>query len=771
MEVLLIEREIMNFCAFCFTILPQSEEVCPFCQEHAWESPYSLLKAKGTWSVGCSCDGKISSFRPVLILGREEPYTRFLFGSFISAQHARLEEQEGKIRVMDMESTNGTFFVDNSLTEEGRNSWKRLSSEESVCLSSGDLLLLGKQSLCRIWLRWCPQEILSPLERRTQEQSIELPQTGNMLLDDNICFFREKQNAFLEDKSTGSVLVNRKKIAVCPLKEGDRIFWDESEYEYYSSCLKPCAALVAPKIQLIGVNVKNRLDIPELTLEPAKLIGILGHSGSGKSTLIKVLTGWIEYQGKVLLSQDDKGDFPKAYIPQYDIVLDNLKVQNSLLYTALLHDTQKSLAALQEKVARHLAFVRLSAKANDLIFSLSGGQRKRVNIAQELIAKDSSWMLLDEPTSGLDPASDEGIIQLLRDLAHQGRTIVCTTHNLGSIRYFDRIVPLHQGQIQANTTPEDLALSHNLSLEPGLASWSKLYQTEDTTIQKTAFPFWKTMLRKPWWILLIRRIEEFFTWKKDFFPLFSLLFLIPLFIGFSLYIARYESNADTIRFFLCSVAAFWLGMSLSSQELRKKRYSIFLHEKNNGISIRSFFTCYCLFYTGISFIQTLTLTLPSLYLLWHKSHLYQENNFTLSLSLFFALVWSMGICGSLCGLVASLFESRGFTLGKFSLSIPAEVSVPCLTIVQLIFSEMVMGRILGDQNYFSWQCHSLRDFCYTITFSRYTDMAFKSYSNLQTDSGFYYNLACFLLIGFLLPSLVFYLFLHQAKAKEESIKE
>src|SRR5437660_10265289 len=94
----------------------------------------------------------------------------------------------------------------------------------------------------------------------------------------------------------------------------------------------------------------------------------------------------------------------------------------------------------------------LSERRDVPISQLSGGQRKRVSIAVELITKPSV-IFLDEPTSGLDPATEERIMKLFRQIAESGRTVILTTHAMENVRLFDRVVVLLRGTLIFYGTP------------------------------------------------------------------------------------------------------------------------------------------------------------------------------------------------------------------------------------------------------------------------------------------------------------------------------
>lgn len=186
-----------------------------------------------------------------------------------------------------------------------------------------------------------------------------------------------------------------------------------------------------------------------LVIEPGQLIALVGGSGAGKSTLMKCLLGIAPTtSGNVYLNGDDLRQnwavyrSQIGYVPQDDIIHRNLTVEEVLTYICKLRlppDTN-----ITKLVDATLEQIKLTHVKHTLVRNLSGGQRKRVSIGVELLA-DPKLFFLDEPTSGLDPGLDKEIMQLLRELADQGRTIVLVTHATGNIEVCDRLAFLGNG--------------------------------------------------------------------------------------------------------------------------------------------------------------------------------------------------------------------------------------------------------------------------------------------------------------------------------------
>jgi ABC transport system ATP-binding/permease protein len=194
---------------------------------------------------------------------------------------------------------------------------------------------------------------------------------------------------------------------------------------------------------------RRLLDEISLAIEPGQFVALVGGSGAGKSTLMRTLLG-IECvnHGAVYLNGDNlRNNFSIyrsqiGYVPQDDIVHRELTVAEVLTYAAQLRLPPD--IDVQQVVEKTLDDIEMSDRRDVLVSHLSGGQRKRVSIGVELLA-DPKLFFLDEPTSGLDPGLDKKMMQLLRKLADQGRTVVLVTHATANITLCDRIVFVGRG--------------------------------------------------------------------------------------------------------------------------------------------------------------------------------------------------------------------------------------------------------------------------------------------------------------------------------------
>ena len=202
-----------------------------------------------------------------------------------------------------------------------------------------------------------------------------------------------------------------------------------------------------------------------LTIRPGELVVVAGGSGAGKTTLLEALAALASLEsGQVLFDGVDahreaaRFRTVLGYVPQDDIVHEELPLERTLRFSAALRLPGASRAEVDDAVARSMAELGLTAHAATRVAALSGGQRKRASLAVELLTSPRVFFL-DEPTSGLDPATAADLLALLRRLADEGSTIVLTSHAVQDLAAGDRVVFLAAGHVAfSGTAPE--ALEH-----------------------------------------------------------------------------------------------------------------------------------------------------------------------------------------------------------------------------------------------------------------------------------------------------------------------
>ncbi len=186
-------------------------------------------------------------------------------------------------------------------------------------------------------------------------------------------------------------------------------------------------------------------------IEPGTFTAVIGQSGCGKSTLLACLSGvYKTTAGEIILDgdkalEDCREDFQQnlGIVPQKDLVYEELTIEENLWYSAKIRFPDLENDECNERIENALKAVELDAHRHESVKVLSGGQRKRVNVALELLNRPR-MLLLDEPTSGLDPGMEYELTDLLKLLSRKGVTVVCVTHSLSFLNFFDNVVVLQR---------------------------------------------------------------------------------------------------------------------------------------------------------------------------------------------------------------------------------------------------------------------------------------------------------------------------------------
>ncbi|KOU19584.1 ABC transporter ATPase [Streptomyces sp. WM6372] len=223
---------------------------------------------------------------------------------------------------------------------------------------------------------------------------------------------------------------------------------------------------------------KTLLDHVSFPVGAKCLLAVVGPSGAGKSTLLGALTGLrpadhgtVLYDGRDLYRDYAELRSRIGLVPQDDILHAQLTVRRALTYAAELRFPQDTAPdERQARVDEVIGELGLEQRADQPIHSLSGGQRKRVSVALELLTKPS-LLFLDEPTSGLDPGMDRSVMHMLRGLADDGRTVIVVTHSVLSLDVCDRLLVLAPGGRIAYFGPPDETLGFF-----GFAQWPEAFE-------------------------------------------------------------------------------------------------------------------------------------------------------------------------------------------------------------------------------------------------------------------------------------------------------
>ena len=261
-------------------------------------------------------------------------------------------------------------------------------------------------------------------------------------------------------RSSNGTFVNGKRIdGEVWVHSGDAIQIGPYRFKVADNALsKSDATESGVQLKVMGLNkwVSKKLNILQdisLVFQPKEFIVVVGQSGGGKSTLVDAIAGYRPAtHGQVVVNNsiDMYKEFDAirsiiGYVPQKDIIHMELTVFQALDYAAQLRmpaDTTREERV--QRVEEVLQDLDLAHRKDTQISKLSGGQQKRVSIGVELLTKPGLFFL-DEPTSGLDPGMETELMQLMRRLADQGRTIIMITHSTKNVLLADKVVFLARG--------------------------------------------------------------------------------------------------------------------------------------------------------------------------------------------------------------------------------------------------------------------------------------------------------------------------------------
>ncbi|MFZ1086762.1 MAG: FHA domain-containing protein [Terracidiphilus sp.] len=379
----------------------------------------------------------------------------------VSWNHAVITEENGKYILEDRNSSNGTFLGDLS------------NRIQRVVLNSSDEVYLGsyKISAARLLNLETKVEIgeasfqTVAFQRDSMEAGrdpncdIPLPDLA-MVSWRHARFSRTPSGILVEDLGSrnGTYVNGVRVVGKVVAKPGQEIGLGSVRFQLMENGTlaqrdyNGKVTIEAKDIVVHAPNGKKLLDAVSLTVFPYELVALMGPAGAGKTTLLKALNGYtrpaqgtVLFRGQSLYDYYDLYRHMMGYVPQDDIVHPQLTVRQALYFSARLRTdlTDAEITTRTEKVLYDLG---IPDKIDTVIGSpekktLSGGQRKRVNIALELIT-DTPVLFLDEPTSGLSSYDAESVVDLLKNLSKTGKTILTTIHqpSLKVYKQFDDLL-------------------------------------------------------------------------------------------------------------------------------------------------------------------------------------------------------------------------------------------------------------------------------------------------------------------------------------------
>ena len=260
---------------------------------------------------------------------------------------------------------------------------------------------------------------------------------------------------------TSQLLQPRDEVRIGPF----RFIYTTTELTQYDE--SESIRIDALDLKKVGNNQTVLLNDISLSIPARSFVALVGGSGAGKTTLLDSLSGLrpaqegtVFYNGQDYYSHLAAFSTQLGYVPQEDIIHRDLTVERALYYAAKLRLPRDfTEAQIEQRIDEVLDDVEIKHRRSLLISRLSGGQRKRVSIALELLAKPSVFFL-DEPTSGLDPGLDRKMMLLLRKLADKGHTILLVTHATNNINVCDYVCFLAAGGNLAYFGPPEEAKTY-----------------------------------------------------------------------------------------------------------------------------------------------------------------------------------------------------------------------------------------------------------------------------------------------------------------------
>jgi ABC-type multidrug transport system ATPase subunit len=410
----------------------------------------------------------------MLDIGSEPRQDISLQSPGIAARHARLTREVGNYRIYDITGKRGVLVngqpVDSQLLRDNDTIRLQDSAGRGVTMTYSNPVerAMGSASVGRLY----PFERFPFTIGRDPQSAVKL---DALAVSWNHAVINEQggRHILTDLKSTNGTYVNDRQVtAPYRLEDEDVIRIDRVLLVYKGNKgLMRLPSIQRFQLDATALEMTYRTGFPPrthntmrdvtLSIHPQEFVAIIGGSGSGKSTLLRALNGANRATGgDVLVNGTDLYDNYSifqpiiGYVPQADIVQNNLTVQQALTFGARLRFPNEPGASREQRITRVLEALELTDFRHQLVRSLSGGQKKRVSIALELMA-EPGLLFMDEPSSGLDPGLDKSMMDTLRRLADRGHVVVVVTHTTLNIGQCDQLLMMARGNLTFFGPPKD----------------------------------------------------------------------------------------------------------------------------------------------------------------------------------------------------------------------------------------------------------------------------------------------------------------------------
>lgn len=573
--------------------------------------------------------------------GRSDSCDLVLNSKLVSRYHGTMEWENGKLLVKDApDSRNGIIWngimVKQCFFEPG--DMIRIDSEAENIIQ-GVLILMSESNGNVLWKSTKIKNGEDIRIGRGKECDICLNHITVSMHHARICM-EEGKFYLYDNKSTNGIYVNGEKISgkvrlhekdVITITNSKLIF--TSKVIYYHTFIRGIGIEARHIIRKVGRGKKQKTICNDvsLSLRPCELIAIIGDSGAGKTTLMEAISGYAKPEaGQVLVNGGDLYKMYHAfkniigYVPQKDIVYDNLTLQSLLEYAARLRlPDDTSPTERLRRIKTVLEAVGLTGHEETVIGRLSGGQKKRASIAIELLS-DPELLFLDEPASGLDPGTERSLMKTLRNMADRGKTIILVTHSTLNLQMCDKIIFMGRGgnlcycgnekQAEKFFQTDNLVDIYEL-IDTQSEKWKKQYQKTVTLeeIRERADVSGKKKGKskhgriRQTGILCSRYLKILLNDRKR---LAMVLLQAPLLAFLISLVAdgdQFETySATKSLLFALSCAAFWIGILNAIQEVCKERH-ILKREYMTGLHLSSYILSKFLILGGLCAVQSLLL--------------------------------------------------------------------------------------------------------------------------------------------------------------------